>query len=344
MPLYTLTNASISPVPETSFGAAGLLEREDLQRLLLDNISIVSPETLIIAEEFSWWDASYRRIDLLGIDKRGNLIVIELKRDDTGAHMELQAIRYAAMIARMTFDQAVTVYQGFLASRSAPGDARELLLQFLEQEEPDLSTFAQDVRIVLVSADFSRELTTSVMWLNEREVDITCVQLKPYQLNGQLLVNVEQVIPLPEASEYQDQVRERARQERAATTPDPRYDLQVNGHRYSRLYKRGLIYRTIRSAIEILHKTPQEIAAVAKHSRLWASAPGDLNSDAFRAAVEAQGLNPRRFFTADDELFHYDGSTMALTNQWGTNTVSVMEALRAAFPELHISYGESPNA
>ena len=83
---------------------------------------------------------------------------------------------------------------------------------------------------------------------------------------------------------------------------------------------------------------------MAKHSRLWASAAGDLDSDSFRAAVEAQGLNPRRFFTADGELFHYGDSTFALTNQWGTNTVSVMEALRAAFPELHISYGESSNS
>src|SRR3954471_12883850 len=102
-----MTNEAITPVSETSFGSAGVHERADMQRLLKANVGLVSPETLIIAEEFGAWDVSYRRIDLLGVDRDGNLVVIELKRDDTGAHMELQALRYAAMVARMTFEQAV---------------------------------------------------------------------------------------------------------------------------------------------------------------------------------------------------------------------------------------------
>jgi RecB family endonuclease NucS len=35
-----------------------------------------------------------RRIDLLGIDKQANMVVIELIRDDAGSHMELQALRH----------------------------------------------------------------------------------------------------------------------------------------------------------------------------------------------------------------------------------------------------------
>jgi hypothetical protein len=225
-----MSSSSISYVPETNFNSAGFREREDIQRLLLESVSIISPDTLVIAEEFASWDSSSRRIDLLGIDKESKLVVIELKRDETGAHMELQAIRYAAMVARMTFDQAVRAYQSFLQSRKSNTDAREALLEFLELDEPDESSFGQDVRIVLVAADFSRELTTSVMWLNERDLDIRCVQLKPYRLGEQLLVNVEQVIPLREASDYQVQVREKARQERAAAGSGAemvRYDLQV---------------------------------------------------------------------------------------------------------------------
>jgi len=55
---------------------------------------VISPDTLVIAEEFSEWTEGARRIDLLGIDKQANLVVVELKRDETGAHMELQALRY----------------------------------------------------------------------------------------------------------------------------------------------------------------------------------------------------------------------------------------------------------
>jgi hypothetical protein len=72
------------------------------------------------------------------------------------------------------------------------------------------------VRIALASAEFSKELTTAVMWLNDHGLDIRCVRMRPYDDNGRLLVDVQQVIPLPEAAAYQVQVREkeqRGRQE-----------------------------------------------------------------------------------------------------------------------------------
>ena len=61
---------------------------------------------LIVSEEFGGWEDSRRRIDLLGLDRQANLVVIELKRSENGGHMELQALRYAAMISKMTFEAA----------------------------------------------------------------------------------------------------------------------------------------------------------------------------------------------------------------------------------------------
>jgi len=98
MPLFRLTGQSIEQLPETSFASRGVRERGDLQRLLRANISVIAEDVLIIAEEFAEWDDSRRRIDLLGIDHDANLVVIELKRDEEGGHMDLQAIRYAAMV------------------------------------------------------------------------------------------------------------------------------------------------------------------------------------------------------------------------------------------------------
>ena len=70
--------------------------------------------------------------------------------------------------------------------------------------------------MVLVSAEFSKELTTTVMWLNERGLDIRCVRIKPYADGGRVLVDVQQVIPLPEAADYIVRIKEKEVRERSA--------------------------------------------------------------------------------------------------------------------------------
>lgn len=216
MPIFRLTKDAIQPLSETSFPQHGIKERGDLQRLLRVNISVVAPDVLVIAEEFDEWEDSKRRIDLLGLDRAANLVVVELKRGDDGGHMELQAIRYAAMVSKMTFEEAVDVFQSFLDKSGEKGDARSKLLEFLDWDEPHEDRFAQDVRIVLVSADFSKELTTAVLWLNEHEMDIQCVRLKPYDSGQDVFIDAQKIIPLPEAGEYQEKVRHKAVEEREA--------------------------------------------------------------------------------------------------------------------------------
>jgi len=214
MPIYEITTERIIPFGETSFEAAGLRERDDLQRLLKAQIDVVCPDTLVIAEGFREWEESRREIDLLAVDKDANLVVIELKRTENAGHAELQAIRYAAMVSAMTFDKAAEVYAEYLRTNGGAGDATAGLLEFLGWDEPDEDRFAQDVRIVLVAADFSKELTTSVMWLNQRDLDIRCVRMRPYRDGARVLVDVQQVMPLPEAQDYIVRIREKAVRER----------------------------------------------------------------------------------------------------------------------------------
>jgi hypothetical protein len=215
MPIFTLRNKQISEVKRTYFEVEGIQERIDLQFALRDRIDAISPDTLVIAEEFSDWTEGNRRIDLLGIDKNANLVVIELKRDQTGVHMELQAIRYAAMVSTMTFEKAARAFQDYLDKRKIDKNAEEELLEFLGWSDPLDEQFAVDVQIVLASGNFSKELTTTVMWLNERNLNIRCVRLQPYKLGEEILINVEQIIPLPEAEYYLVKVREQAEAQRA---------------------------------------------------------------------------------------------------------------------------------
>jgi hypothetical protein len=226
MPLYQITEQAFRAIPEASFAEMRIGERTDLQRLLRTQIEVLGPDLYVLTEEFGDWEDSKRRIDLLAIDSDANLVVIELKRTQDGGHMELQAIRYASMVSTMTFERAVQIHGEFLARMGQPADeARNRMLSFLDWDEPDAGSFAEDVRIILVAADFGKELTTAVLWLRDREIDICCIRFRPYLDNSTVMVDVQQIIPLPEAHDYQVHLREKEQQGRRQRAE--RYDIRL---------------------------------------------------------------------------------------------------------------------
>jgi uncharacterized protein DUF4268 len=226
MAIYQITESGFNRLSETSFNAEKIYERKDLQRLLKSNIEALSPDLKVIAEEFGEWAESNRRIDLLCIDKDANLVVVELKRTEDGGHMELQSIRYAAMISTMTFRQLVEAHAKFLRTTTNSDEAEKAILEFLGWGEPDEDQFANEVKIILASADFSREITTSVIWLLQFGLDIRCVRFRPHKMdNGTLLVDVQQIIPLPEATDYQTRIRAKEREGKQQRAE--RYDLRL---------------------------------------------------------------------------------------------------------------------
>jgi RecB family endonuclease NucS len=123
VPSFEMTQNAIQPLTEVTFSAAGMRERYDLQRLLRANISAIDADLYVLAEEYGAWEDARRNIDLLCLDKSANLVVIELKRTEDGGHMELQALQYAAMVSKMTFEYAVEAHKTYLARL---GEDREL--------------------------------------------------------------------------------------------------------------------------------------------------------------------------------------------------------------------------
>lgn len=350
MAIYQLTSAGLQPIEKANFADTGLKEREHLQHLLKRQIEVIAPDTLVISEEFGNWEDSQRRIDLLGIDRQANLVVIELKRTEDGGHMELQAIRYAAMVSTMTFENAVKVLEQHLNALGKEDDARERLLEFLDWEEPDEDQFAQEVRIILTAAEFSKEITSSVLWLNEFGLDIRCIRLRPYRDSEKMILDIQQVIPLPEAEEYQIRIRDKARREKAFRSQSrdlTKYDVIIGDESFNRLPKRRAVYHVIRhlcdSGID-----PEEIREVITWRRNMMRVVEEIHNSVelekkLTEQLLTEGNKPeaRRYFIEDDELIHANEKTYAVTKMWGLRTTEAIDVILKKFPNNQISYRES---
>ena len=190
-------------IEEIDFGRLGLRERQDIQEWVAANPGILDDDLLIIDKEFSGFDRTDERLDLLAVDSDGKLVIIELKRDDSGTDVHWQAIKYASYFQRATADDIVGMAMSHW--NESPEKAVAQLQQHLGAD--DLNALNNSQRIILASHRFAPEVTSAALWLNRKvpaEDLITCVKLTPYQdtHTGTLYVQASTIIPVPGADEY----------------------------------------------------------------------------------------------------------------------------------------------
>lgn len=201
MYLIDKENNSLVKVEECSFSDLGMSERYNLQEWIAKEPSSLGEELLIIQKEFDGFADTRERLDLLALDKLGNLVIIENKLDDSGRDVTWQAIKYASYCSSLTKQDIIEIYQRYLG---ASANAEEMLSDFFDGK--DLSDVEINVgnsqRIFFVAANFRKEVTSSVMWLLNFNLRIKCFKVTPYKYNDKLLLDFDQIIPIKDADDY----------------------------------------------------------------------------------------------------------------------------------------------
>ena len=190
-------------IEEVEFSQLGFQERRDIQEWVAANSSILGDDLLIVGKEFHGFDRTNERLDLLAVDSGGKLVVIELKRDDSGADVHWQAIKYASYLRHATSEKIVEMLASHAGTSSE--EAENLLLEHIDAD--DFSGLNRDQRIILASHRFAPEVTSAVLWLNDKAPGdnlISCVTLTPYRDGdtGSLYVQAATIIPVPGVENY----------------------------------------------------------------------------------------------------------------------------------------------
>ncbi|MGR3761087.1 DUF4268 domain-containing protein [Roseobacteraceae bacterium NS-SX3] len=203
----------------TSFSEVGFREREHLQEWLASMPEALGEtlgdDLLIIQKEFDGFDGTRERLDLLALDRNGQLVVIENKLDDSGRDVVWQALKYAAYCSSLKKAEIVDIFQRYLG---ASGDAVTTICEFLEEDsfEEIVLNEGNDQRVVFIAANFRREVTATVLWLREHQIDARCIKAIPYRFGEELFLDLQQVIPTPEAADYMIRMAQKETEEKSA--------------------------------------------------------------------------------------------------------------------------------
>lgn len=200
------------------FSDLALRERDHLQEWLAKMPEALGEELLIIQKEFDGFADTRERLDLLALDKDGRLVVIENKLDDSGRDVTWQALKYTAYVSSLTKAQIVEIYQAYLDRYAGGGDARALICEFLDEEELDevFLNPGSDQRVIFIAANFRKEVTATVLWLLSHGIRAQCFKVTPYSFGEELLIDLQQIIPPPEAADFMIGIAAKESEEKSA--------------------------------------------------------------------------------------------------------------------------------
>ncbi len=187
---------TLTPLASKKLAEVGLLERSDLQRMILksgDAFFAEMGESLkIIGEEVRPTNFVFDRIDLLGIDSDGVAVIIELKRASHKLQL-LQALTYASMISKWSTENFIEEYARNKSRESAGSEIEDFL------EQGDLQAINRSQRLILLAEEFDFEVLATAEWLYEQyDVDIRCYRLVLATNDADEFLACSRIYPPPE--------------------------------------------------------------------------------------------------------------------------------------------------
>lgn len=215
--MYKISNDKAEKISVTNFSELNIKEN-DIEELLRKNIDMICDEEesmLIVGKQVR--NAKHGISDLTAIDNKGNIVLVEIKRDRKDIEgrkeaFEFQAIRYAASYATIEDpdDLVNKIYAPYIEKYRSEFESSSLtsselgarkLTEFL-QENGAWRNFNKKQKIILTASDFDEQTLSAVAWLNSNNVDISCFKLLPYKINGEVYINIEKLLPINTYKDY----------------------------------------------------------------------------------------------------------------------------------------------
>ncbi|WP_367996075.1 hypothetical protein [Haloferax volcanii] len=187
------------PLTPVSFQEKGLQEEDLREWIISAPKEILGEDYLLIGREVTVKHIG-DGIDLLAIDRDGNVVAIELKRGALKPEVDFQGLKYAAYISHWDYAKLRDQFNKFKTTTWGSGiyDEEETFTEALDEFCNEDYTLNQDQRIVFVGESVRERLDIVLRWLSDRTIDITVIEFQLLEDGDRLYLDAEQTVPTPE--------------------------------------------------------------------------------------------------------------------------------------------------
>jgi hypothetical protein len=120
-----------------------------------------------------------KAIDLLGLDKKGNTVLIELKREKTPRETVAQILEYASYVEDLTYEKLEEIASDYTGDEGL--NLAENHRAKFKLSDKEAVAFNKEQRLVIVGQDISKEIENTSVFLNKKGLEIYCIAFKYFK-------------------------------------------------------------------------------------------------------------------------------------------------------------------
>lgn len=118
-------------------------------------------------------------IDLLGLDRDGDVVVIELKRNETPRTTLAQALEYASFAATLDFETLQDLFRSFMGDENM--NLNEAHREYFNLGDDEAASFNKEQRVVIVGHDVTPQIRQTATFLRQKGLPVTCVEFTYFE-------------------------------------------------------------------------------------------------------------------------------------------------------------------
>ena len=152
----------------------------NLEDWLEKNISMISEDLLVIGRQIL---TSYRGfIDLLCIDREGNIVIVELKRDKTPRDITSQVIDYASWIEEIPSDKIREIAEDYFNSKFPDRGFEDIFSEKFAIDFPE--SINNEHKMIVVGSNIDPSTHRIIRYLNDKGIAINAFIFNYFEDSG----------------------------------------------------------------------------------------------------------------------------------------------------------------
>ncbi|MGI6176345.1 MAG: DUF4268 domain-containing protein [Christensenellales bacterium] len=188
-----------------------------------------------------------------------------------------------------TKSEICDVHQKHLGTSAVAQDKIAEFYDGQNYERIRLNPVGSDQRIILVAANFRKEVTSTVLWLrNYHGVDITCIKVTPYKDDEKLYLDSEQIIPMQDTGDYQIRLTAKKQEETISSKEEAaRYKIR---------------YRFWEMALPVLRSKTGMYSNVSLGKDNWLTGASGHSGVVFNSVIRMDGARAELYIDTGDDM------------------------------------------